>query len=317
MTMLPGELGGPSSPPVVDAEPSTTCLLDMETMAPPRYPPSQVHQWLTCPAFWQLSKHWEPRAIVWTPHQLVGTAIHAGIAAWLRPQIAGSPPASQEIPLTVALATLADGYHEQETWALEGLQALVTKGYQRLQRFIEQEILSQARVLAVEMPDPNQDPRWGPHRVHRVVDCILERGGALEVWDWKSKIRLDESYLWETARAVKHNWQLLDYAWHVGQWYGPVRYAAQGLVVLGPKLLAKSFPTLIDLERLTQWRNQADKVWQAMWECDQQDGPVIMNWEACSDRYLHYGHECDFVPACHNLKGNESLFPSVYRRKEG
>ena len=348
MSMLPDATARPSPDTVRAAENSGISSPDTMIGAVPRFPPSTVRTWFVCPRFSQLSKRWEPRVDEWTPHRLVGTAIHAGIETWLRPQIDGS--ASPDLdPLDVALGALADGYVQQEAWGLEGLQALVKKGYQKLRGFIDAEILPGARVVAVEYADPCQDPRFGTHRIHRVVDCILERDGALEVWDWKTKIRLDEAYLHETSRATLHSWQLLDYSWHVRFWEHegrflsehegrflstrdggrlpvlpdraslpaprPVRYAAHGLVILGPKLMAKAIPIALTHERLTQWRSQADRVWRAMWECDQQDGPAVMNWEACSDRHLHYGKECQFVPACHLLHGNEAQFSGVYQRK--
>ena len=166
--------------------------------------------------------------------------------------------------------------------------------------------------MAVEHPDPHQDPRLGSHRLHRVIDCLLEREGSLEVWDWKSKIRLDENWLGDTIREAAHAWQLHDYAWHAQQWFGkPVTRAGHGLVVLGPKLLAKPILITITPERLIQWRSQAELVWRKMYE-----GPWHENWVACSDKHLHYGKECIFVPACHSLCGNETLFGGVYKRKD-
>ena len=316
-------------------------------VGPPRYPPSSVKRWLTCPEFWRLSKVWEPRAAGWTPHIVVGRAIHAGIAAWLRPRIVDHESQENQIegvshavpftspvnldPLTVALEVLTNGYVQQDTWALEGLQALVTKGLARLRRLVEGDILPGAEVIAVEYPDPVQDPRLGTHRLHRVVDCILARGDALEVWDWKTKIRLDEAYLGETARAVLHSWQLLDYSWHVEQWAHDgrftvgqallaflVRHAAHGLVILGPKLMAQAIPVTLTPERLNQWRRDATNIWGQMWEMDPRNSRATClpwhNWEACSDRHLHYGKECQFVPACHLLNGNEEQFSGVYQK---
>lgn len=334
MSMSPGAQGGPSSDTARGAGNSGMSSPATMIEGPPRYPPSAVKQWLTCPEFWRLSKVWEPRAAGWTPHMSVGKAIHAGVAQHLR-ELAGQDRESPESPVNVVLEVLTNGYQEQDTWALDGLHALTEKGVKKLIRLVEDEILPGATIVAVEYPDPVQDPRLGTHRLHRVVDCILARGDGLEIWDWKTKIRLDEAYLGETQRAVLHSWQLLDYAYHVTQWAtlrsglpalpdrapsgAPwvVSHAAHGLVVLGPKLMAQAIPITITPERLAQWRGQADRVWQAMWECERQDGPALMNWEACSDRHLHYGKECQFVPACHLLCGNEERFLGVYQRKVG
>ena len=343
MNTLPDATARPSLDTVRAAENSGISSPDTMIGAVPRFPPSTVRTWFVCPRFSQLSKRWEPRVDEWTPHRVVGTAIHAGIETWLRPQIDGS--ASPDLdPLEVALGALADGYVQQEAWGLEGLQVLVKKGYQKLRGFIDAELLPGARVVAVEYADPCQDPRFGTHRLHRVVDCILERDGALEVWDWKTKIRLDESYLHETSRATLHSWQLLDYSWHVREWEShetlepgrrdlstmpggatsppprPVRYAAHGLVILGPKLMVKAIPIPITPERLTQWHAQALAVWRRMWEDEigaspwTNESPVLMNWEACTDKHLFFGKECPFLPACHELAGNESYFSGVYKR---
>ena len=277
----------------------------------------------------------------WTPHRVVGTAIHAGIATWLRPQIVGGKSISSEPldPYVVALGVLTDGHVQQDAYSLDTLKALVRKGVKALTGFIESEILPGARVIAVEMPDPDQDVRLGTHRLHRIVDCILERAGALEVWDWKSKIRLDESYWHETSRATLHSWQLLDYSWHVTDWdrqgllvrpqlptlvggtllpsARPVRYAAHGLVILGPKLMVKAIPIPITEARLTQWHAQALAVWQEMYWNEVGEMPIRMNWEACTDKRHHWGKECPYLPACHDLAGNESVFGGVYRQTGG
>lgn len=321
-----------------DAGNSGMSSLGMMTGGPPRYPPSSVKQWLTCPTFWRLSKIWEPRAASWTPHQSVGTAIHAGIASYLR-GVASMAPLSPETlsnPVAEGRRVLEGLYEPQDTWGLEGLQALVKKGTQALIVFLESNVLRGARIVAVEYPDPVQDSRVGTQRIYRIVDCILEREESLEVWDWKSKLRLDAAYFPETQRAVLHSWQLLDYSWHVRQWanqpgrgYLPtlpdrapsgapwtVRHAAHGLVILGPKLMAQAIPITLTPERLTQWHIQAISVWRQMWWEQFGEAPSLMNWEACSDRHLHYGKECVFMPACHDLCGNESLFSGVYRRRE-
>jgi len=41
-----------------------------------------------------------------------------------------------------------------------------------------------------------------------------------------------------------------------------------------------------------------------------------MNFEACTDRHLHFGKECQFLPACHSLNGDETLFSGLYQRKD-
>ena len=44
------------------------------------YPPSQTQDFLRCPRLWHYGRVWTPKA-TWTPHILIGHAIHAGISA--------------------------------------------------------------------------------------------------------------------------------------------------------------------------------------------------------------------------------------------
>ena len=305
------------------AEPSFVDALDVENSSIssaslaagcPSYPPSEVRNWMVCPAFWRSSRTWEPRAAQWTPHALVGTAIHAGIAAYLRnPDTEGTGPAS---PLHVAIQTLGEGYVEQETWSLLSLSKLVEKGYVALRDAVRERWDVLNAVLMIERADPHQDPRIVRHgRAYRVLDCVRQQGdGTLEVWDWKTKINLDDLYLGEALRSVMHSWQLLDYSWHVQQWTGTtVTQAGHGLVVLGPGKPKVHWPTVrITPERLTQWHAQARRIWSMMWH-DEHMGLARMNFEACSDRHMHFGRECLFLPACHQLNGNQNLFSSLYK----
>ena len=124
-------------------------------------------------------------------------------------------------------------------------------------------------------------------------------------------------YLGEALRSVTHSWQLLDYAWHVQQWTGArVKQVGHGLVVLGPGKPKVHWPTVqVAPERLAQWRAQAAVVWQQMWWQETGEEPIGMNFEACSDRHLHFGKECFLLPGCHQLNGNQSLYSSLYKKK--
>ena len=264
---------------------------------------------MVCPTFWRDSLTWEPRADRWTPHALVGTAIHAGVATLLR--------GLDEDPVHAAIQALGEGYVEQETWSLLTLSKLVEKGYLTLRDAIQERFPSLNPAM-VEQSDPNQDVRIVRRgRAYRVVDFVCEGTEGLEVWDWKTKINLDDAYLGEALRAVMHSWQLLDYSYHVQQWTGrPVVQAGHGLVVLGPGKPKVHWPTVrLTTERLTQWHEQAQRVWAQMWKHECHPDTVTMNFEACEDRHLHFGKECFLLPGCHQLCGNRELSPSLYKMK--
>ena len=84
--------------------------------------------------------------------------------------------------------------------------------------------------------------------------------------------------------------------------------------------MVKAIPIAITEARLTQWHAQALAVWRRMWEDElgaspwTNESPVLMNWEACTDKHHHWGKECPYLPACHDLAGNESLFSGLYQK---
>src|SRR3990167_5686469 len=202
------EKAAPSSSGASGVENSHTLSVS-SGVGPPSYPPSEVRRWMVCPTFWRDSLTWEPRADRWTPHALVGTAIHAGVATLLR--------GLDEDPVHAAIQALGEGYVEQETWSLLTLSKLVEKGYLTLRDAIQERFPSLNPAM-VEQSDPNQDVRIVRRgRAYRVVDFVCEGTEGLEVWDWKTKINLDDAYLGEALRAVMHSWQLLDYSYHVQQ----------------------------------------------------------------------------------------------------
>ena len=297
--MLPGETDKPSSS-AAPVEPLTTSLSDPPAGCP-SYPPTEVQRWLICPVFNDYSAKWEPRVEAWTPHRLLGMAIHAGVAVHLRNLMDGSvSPATG--PIASAIASLREGYVQQETWGLTGLEALVTKGTKRLTDSIDEKLLPGATILGVE----TSIEAGGRHRI---LDCTLQRGDTLEVWDWKASLRLDDRYLPDRLLEAHHSWQLLDYAWH-GQahFQRVVHRVGQGLLILGPKLKVEYSPVTVTKERLDQWRLDAETIWAMMG-----DGFMWHNWKACSDKHLHYGQRCPFYEGCHDLYGDESQFPGLYR----
>jgi len=304
--MLPERRAKPSPSAAGPVEPWT-----ISSSAPPvecpSYPPTEVRRWLTCPVFRDYSKRWASRVEDWTPHRLVGTAIHAGVAAHLQGVMRGdtAPPDG----LDHATEALRAGYVQQETWGLDGLAALVSKGTTALRGRIAADLLPGATILGVEQQGPKPLPPGV--RVPRTLDCVLKRDDHLEVWDWKTAIRLDAQYFPEKARSVLHQWQLLDYGWHAQEWYQlPVTRVGHGLVILGPKLTVKFLPVEVSPARLRQWRIDALRIWRLMREHEMSPWH---NWEACTDRHLHYGRECKFMSACHELNGEESQFGGRYR----
>ena len=271
-----------------------------------------------CPTFWHSSKRWTPRWEEWQPHKLVGSAIHLGIALHLQAIRDGN--GERQRPIEKALWWLGQEFHEQETWSLESLQALVRKGVKLAIEGIERDILFPgATLIAVEYTGP--DPLPPGVSVPRILDCCMEFQGALQVWDWKSHIKLDPKYLAERQQSVAHNWQILDYGWHAQKWFGkPVTLVGTGEIILSPKAQFLPVPVVVTPARLAQWHKDAETIWHLMSLHATGDTelapPPWHNWEACTDRHLFYGKSCPMYEGCHKLFGDERLFSGVYKEKE-
>ena len=95
--------------------------------------------------------------------------------------------------------------------------------------------------------------------------------------------------------------------------------------------MAQALPLTLTPARLAQWHRDAIVIWGQMAQMDPRvpsvvrlaerpsvarSAPLWHNWEACTDRHLHYGKECQFMSACHELCGDEALFGGIYRRIE-
>lgn len=312
MSMSPDEPAKPSSFAADRVGPLTTSS-SQPVAGPPSYPPTEVQRWLICPYLRDYSKKWAPRLEAWTPNKLVGSSIHAGIAAYLEAVRTGASLASQA-PEIAACEVLQNGYVQQETWGLAGLEALVKKGTRALIRSVESSLLPGAQIIAVEcvVKRVTDVPEGVPGKDH-IADCILQRGETLEVWDWKTSLRLDDQYLPDRLLEAHHSWQLLDYAYHGARAFGkPVARVGQGLVILGPKVKVEYSPVAVTPERLNQWVRDATRIWGEM-----EVGPVWHNWQACSDKHLFYGTRCPMFEGCHTYFGDESLFPALYRLIDG
>jgi len=188
MSTSPDETAKPSSYAADPVEPSTTSSSG-PLVASHSYPPTEVQRWLICPVFRDYSARWEPRLEEWTPNKLVGTAIHAGAASYLRSLMDGSvSPGTDPIPNAIAdgLAALRNGYVQQEQYGLDGLEKLVTKGTQALIKSVTEKLLPGAMVVGVEVVVKRNTtvPKGVPGQDH-IADCILQRGETLEIWDWK------------------------------------------------------------------------------------------------------------------------------------
>lgn len=266
-------------------------LILCESHEPEHYRPTEVRQWLVCPTLWRFEKRWTPRALPWSPAMVIGSAIHAGVAAHFR-AVRGEPVLG---PVPTAAMVLEHGYVEQDTWTLESLNRLVDKGITLVLK--EVHLHPDAKIIAVEQTIAGRHP-----------DLVTSLHDALEVWDWKTSVSLEARWVPDRLDEYMHSWQLLDYAYHCQEYYQrPVTQVSPVLVILGPRPMVKMQPIRVSNERLQQWKRSADVVWTLM-----ASGQTWMNLEACSNKGHFYGKTCPMFQGCHDLLGDETLFSGIY-----
>ena len=265
----------------------------------PVYSPSETEDYLTCPRFRVLRKVWVPRGCGgWTPHQTLGTAIHAGLAQHY------APAGDLDTPLDVALRSLNAEYQEGSEWSLEGCTKLVTRG---LDLALKTELLSpEGRVVGVET--------W---MGHSRLDLVTREPYGLVVTDHKVTLELEKKKLEYRLRDLDPSWQLLHGAWACLQKYGEApAWSRAHLIVLAPRPFVYVHSLKITAARLADYEGSALQHWSEMHGQRQRyDSASIlppMNTRSCH----RYGRKCEFYDGCHVYDGDESKFPTIYDRKE-
>lgn len=274
----------------------------------PIYPPTQVEKWLTCPRLWHLSQKYVLRSERWTPNKAIGTAVHIGVLEHLR-MVQEKRPTSMEHCIDAAFHSLDNEFdHEQETWTLEACRTHVRKG---VTMGIEANLPGGRPIVAVE-----------PSIHGRKPDYILRDREGLMVDDLKVTMSLESKNLPYRQREYAHSWQGHDYLFWVSQYYAePAVWWRPVLIILGPRQLVVPTPIRITPEKLKFWSPGAETLWRRMdkdkmrYEISGVQPP--QNFRACTGKAHHYTEEqCPMYPICHTLMGDESVYPSMLRRKE-
>src|SRR6266481_5514797 len=133
--------------------------------------PSEVTTWLRCPRLWQYQyvEGWKPAPGSWSPEMLMGTAVHAGLAAGWK---------WGEVPRRAVEAAFAGGWPEDAP-AEHDRNALEAQALRVLGAVTE--------WCAREMPDA--EPLMVEEALgtdgHTTPDLVTREGGQLVITDWK------------------------------------------------------------------------------------------------------------------------------------
>ena len=138
---------------------------------------------------------------------------------------------------------------------------------------------------------------------------------GLTVTDTKVKMKLDAKWRWKTLEEFEIDWQLLHYAWEVGEYFGePVVYAGVQLIILTPKTWVERIPVKIDPTRLAMWLKTAEQVWSDMGseDMDLATRSTLHKWDSCHGKF----GRCVFYDPCHIFHGDETQISQFFTRKE-
>src|SRR5688572_9697281 len=84
------------------------------------YAPTTTEDWLRCPISRQYKRKWQAPLEGWQPNMLIGSAVHAGLAAWY---ISGNGVEAN----TVATSTVVDSYVENDEWTVDSVVKIALK----------------------------------------------------------------------------------------------------------------------------------------------------------------------------------------------
>ena len=193
--------------------------------------------------------------------------------------------------------------HEAEGALLrEALTKIALKGYQAA---LADDLPGSGKILAVDEPlGTSSRP-----------DLVVRYAEGIAVWDTKVTLGLDPRYLPKRIQEYDTDWQLWQYAWEVGEYFGePVVYAGVQLIILTPKTRVERIPVKIDPTRLAMWLKTAEQVWSDMGseDMDLANRSTIHKWDSCHGKF----GRCVFYDPCHIFHGDETQISQFFTRKE-
>lgn len=245
-----------------------------EELGFPVFRPSDVEAWLRCPAYRAYKAQGvEPIAIAWSPAIILGTAIHAGLAAEYRRQ---RGDLDQPEPTEATLVSLRAGYADNVDWELGAVEKLALRGLQA--------------ALAVDVPGGRRILKVDEKLVVGHPDLILESPNKeMVIVDNKITMRLNPE--WQVKRLAEFETanQWWHYAWEAQRTLGRTMQVVSGLVahitVLTPRV--RSFTHAWDAHpfHIEKWFRGAVRRWCEMER--ERRGLVEATWnlDGCNNKY--------------------------------
>ncbi len=257
-------------------------------MAPQPVRPSETTDFIRCPRYWHW-KHvegWEPPASAWQPWALLGTGVHAGIAAHWKSR----PEPAQA--LTEALGVWPPDAPPE--FSREGLESQALKVLDAVLKWVARE-MPDAQPIMVEEPLGADG--------HTTPDLVTREEGQLVVTDWKTSWNLAADKVAYRLEGIDRTHQFLHYAWAVGQHLGePVKLIRKVVIVGSPRIMVKAATWAPTPEALEYWLTGARQIWKDMGEMRAGERVAWQNPNGC----FQYGskYPCAYFDACFTCYGD-------------
>ncbi len=271
--------------------------------------PSETTDFIRCPRLWYY-KHvegWQPPASAWSPERLVGSLIHAGLAAyWLNEgpeSLRGGPlnhtpqdtlhyTMDRDWPPDAPLEHSRDANEAHALKVLDKVLAWIAK------EMADAEPIMVEQTLRADGCTP---------------DLVTREPAGLTVTDWKYSAHIDPDRVRYRLENIERTHQFLDYCWQVGQTLGePVAQFRKVVIVGGPRIIVKEATFTPTPTMLAQWLTGAQQMWQDMAKMRSGDAVAYQREAGCR----MYGPKwpCTYEEACWTCHGDRGKMAQFYTR---
>jgi CRISPR/Cas system-associated exonuclease Cas4 (RecB family) len=259
--------------------------------------PTSVEKFTRCPQKWYYEdvEGWREPGVGPSVPIIIGTAVHAGMAALWR----GQDESSARV-LDVFKALWSDSEPGREA-----AEDLALKVVLATMRWCQQ--LGEVEVVAVE--EPLGDPWQG------TPDLITRETGGLVIWDWKYSHEVKPEWLHYRLEHPEHSHQFQHYIWAVQEKYHESVSLFRKVVIVGlPKVQVAQALFVPDPMAQQEWLRQAKVKWHTMAMMKAggmlHGGLVYRNENGCKP----FGDKwpCPMWRACWECHGNREQMAQFY-----
>jgi hypothetical protein len=249
---------------------------------------------------------WQAPDEAWTPWQLMGSAVHAGLAMYwkerLRKQAFG-------VPSNAVIDMFTHGWPQNAPpeFSHDGLESLALKVLDAVLKWIAKN-MPDAEPVMVEHP-------LGPDG-HTTPDLVTREAGQLVVTDWKTSWNLDADRMRYRLEGIERDHQFLHYSWAVSEHLRePVTLFRKVVIVGSPRIIVRDAVFRPDPRAIEYWLRSARQMWESMDRMRRGDEVAWLNPNGCFQYGVKY--PCPYLDACWTCHGDAEQMKNFLVRTPG